>query len=172
MLNKVTNNMRVKGNRINLQFKAVALFSLIVLGFVSPPGGTAFADDVTVDPGDDINFVINQTGAYSVKLRYHAKSSDESAVAGVDYDSIDTHVEIAAGTSQLKVGTKTYENSDADGTLSFDVQFVNPQYYDGSNWINVQHPTTITMRYSATGRIYYPHNAPSGGSGSGSDENY
>ena len=172
MLNKVTNNLRIKGNRINLQFKVIALFSLIALGFVSL-GGTAFADDVTVNPGDDIEWTFDQH-ALTVKLRYWAKTTDASAVAGTDYKKINGYVEVGAGKTEIKVKTETYENSNATDTLAFVVELVNPQYYDGSNWVDVpMSASTITRAYNAGGEIYYANPDAGGPSGSGgNDENY
>ena len=169
MLDKITNNFR-----INLQFKVIALISLIALGFASLGGGTAFAaagDDVTVDPGDDIEWTFNQH-SLNVKLRYWAKTRDGSAVAGTDYKKINGYVEVGVGKTEIKVKTETYENPNATDSLRFGVELVNPQYYDGSNWVDVPYSaSTITRGYHATGEIYYYVDPDPGGSG-GNDENF
>ncbi len=140
--------------RNNLQFKVLTFISLIALGFVSL-GGTAFADVVSANPGDDIEFTFDQRATYSVKLRYWAQTTDKTAVAGTDYDKIDGWVEVEAGASQIKVKTKTYDNADATSSLDFDLELSDPQYYAYGEWKNATADDKLVQLYEAIGRIIY-----------------
>ena len=157
MLEKITNNLRIKGSRVNLQFKALTFISLITLGYISLLGGgvALAADVVAVNPGDNIKFTFDTPVSYNVKLRYYAKTSDGTAVGGTDYDKIDGWVEVAIGTTQFSVETKTYNNADATKTLNFDLDLDNPQYDAYGEWKDISPEDKVIMSYGVTGRIIY-----------------
>ena len=154
MLHKITDNVRINGNDNYLKSRVVTLLFLVALGFSLWGGRLAFADSAGANAGDDIEWIFDLR-AGNTKLRYWAKTTDGSAVAGTDYEKIEGWAEMTIGSSKIKVSTKTYENADATKTLHFSLSLDNPQWYDGSQWHNVTPQDRLPMTLSAGGDIYY-----------------
>ena len=154
----ITNNLRIKGSRINLQFKVLTFICMIVLGYMFLGGGkTALGfgsgNMVSVNPGYDIEWTFNQTN-FSRKLRYWTETKDATAVAGTDYDKINGWVEVTSGT-HFKIKTKTYNNANATSSLTFSVELRTPQYFFFGEWYDISAEDNVPLSYEGKGEIVY-----------------
>ena len=159
----MTDNYKINDSRYCHKLTVATLVFMIALGFGSLGGGTAFAQQtihsVTVNPGDDIKWTwaFSAGKRYGVKIRYWAKTIDSSAVAGTHYKQINGYMYIERGQNSFSVQTETYENDDATSEKYFKVELVNPQYDNGSVWVNIDHTVDIKFpqRWDGGGSILY-----------------
>ena len=124
----------------------------ILASVIALLSGPVYAEsyDATAPAGDEIEFEYQLSFGLNTQLRYTAKTEDQTATAGEDYDSIDQKIVLPAGTTNIVVKTDTHENDNSSGTERFKLTLSNPQVPGQSQgtWASVQIygiPSTITL---------------------------
>ena len=140
-------------SEINIsEFTRTFTIACILASVIALFSGPVYAQsyDATAQAGDEIEFEYELDFGLNTQLRFTAKTEDQTATAGEDYDSIDQKVVLAAGTRKIVVKTDTHANDNSTGTEQFKLTLSNPQIpgQTQGTWASVQIygiPSTITL---------------------------